>query len=47
MWCANLQATLIEVKPIDGLGMTADVLVVNGYVREGDKAVFVPWMLLL
>jgi len=40
MWCANLQATVLEVKAIDGLGMTVDVLVVNGYVREGDKAVF-------
>lgn len=40
MWCANLQATVLEVKQIDGLGMTVDVLVVNGYLREGDKAVF-------
>ena len=40
MWCANLQATVLEVKAIDGLGMTVDVLVVNGYLNEGDKAVF-------
>lgn len=40
MWHANLQATVLEVKQIDGLGMTVDVLVVNGYLREGDKAVF-------
>lgn len=40
MWCANLQATVLEVKAIDGLGMTIDVLVVNGFVKEGDKAVF-------
>jgi translation initiation factor 5B len=40
MWCANLQATVLEVKAIDGLGMTVDVLVVNGFMREGDKAVF-------
>lgn len=40
MWCANLQATVLEVKAIDGLGMTVDVLVVNGFLREGDKAVF-------
>jgi translation initiation factor 5B len=40
MWCANLQATVLEVKSIDGLGMTVDVLVVNGFLREGDKAVF-------
>jgi len=40
MWCANLQCTVLEVKAIDGLGTTVDVLVVNGYLREGDKAVF-------
>lgn len=40
MWHANLQATVLEVKAIDGLGMTVDVLVVNGTLREGDKAVF-------
>ena len=40
MWHANLQATVLEVKAIDGLGMTVDVLIVNGSLREGDKAVF-------
>lgn len=40
MWHANLQCTVLEVKQIDGLGMTVDVLVVNGYLREGDRAVF-------
>lgn len=40
MWHANLQATVLEVKAIDGLGMTVDVLVVNGTLKEGDKAVF-------
>ena len=40
MWHANLQCTVLEVKAIDGLGTTVDVLVVNGYLREGDKAVF-------
>lgn len=40
MWCANLQATVLEVKAIDGLGMTVDVLVVNGFLKEGDRAVF-------
>jgi translation initiation factor 5B len=40
MWHANLQCTVLEVKQIDGLGMTVDVLVVNGHLREGDRAVF-------
>lgn len=40
MWHANLQCTVLEVKAIDGLGMTVDVLIVNGYLREGDRAVF-------
>jgi translation initiation factor 5B len=40
MWHANLQATVLEVKAIDGLGMTIDVLVVNGFIKEGDRAVF-------
>jgi translation initiation factor 5B len=40
MWHANLQCTVLEVKAIDGLGMTVDVLIVNGYLKEGDRAVF-------
>ena len=40
MWHANLECTVLEVKAIDGLGMTVDVLVVNGFLREGDRAVF-------
>jgi translation initiation factor 5B len=44
MWCTNFQCTMLEVKVIDGLGMTIDLLVVNGYLREGDKAVFCTWM---
>jgi translation initiation factor 5B len=40
MWHANLECTVLEVKAIDGLGMTVDVLVVNGHLKEGDKAVF-------
>jgi len=40
MWCANLQCTVLELKTIEGLGMTIDVLLVNGFLREGDKAVF-------
>ena len=40
MWHANLQCTVLEVKAIDGLGMTVDLLVVNGHLKEGDRAVF-------
>lgn len=40
MWHANLQCTVLEVKAIDGLGMTVDALVVNGSLHEGDRAVF-------
>jgi translation initiation factor 5B len=40
MWHANLQCTVLEVKAIDGLGMTVDVLVVNGTLKEGDRAAF-------
>lgn len=40
MWCANLQCTVLEVKAIDGMGMTVDALVVNGHLKEGDRAVF-------
>ena len=40
MWHANLQCTVLEVKAIDGLGMTVDVLIVNGTLKEGDRAVF-------
>jgi len=38
-WHANLQATTLEVKAIDGLGTTVDVCLVNGTLREGDKVV--------
>ena len=35
----DLQATVMEVKEIVGLGTTIDVLVVNGRIREGDTIV--------
>ena len=39
MFTPHTQATILEVKTIDGLGTTIDVVLVNGELREGDTIV--------
>ncbi len=39
MYCEALQCTVLEVKAIEGLGHTVDVVLVNGTLREGDCVV--------
>lgn len=39
MYSEELQATVLEVKAIPGLGTTVDVILVNGSLREGDTMV--------
>jgi len=39
MWCREPQATVLEVKVVEGLGHTVDIILANGDLQQGDTIV--------
>lgn len=39
MWNTDTQCTVLEVKVIEGLGATADVILANGTLKRGDRII--------